>query len=378
MRGTGNTMAKQDYYETLGVQRGASPDELKAAYRKLALKFHPDRNPGNKDAEERFKEVNEAFSVLNDPNKRRSYDQFGHAGVSGGAPPGGAGGFDFGGFGDIFGDIFEEAFGFGGGGGRRRSGARPGRDLRADHEVSFRDVLTGSDADLVIPNLAVCNVCNGSGAKPNTGTKRCADCRGAGQVRVSHGFFTMAQTCPTCRGTGEVIEDPCTNCRGAGRIQREKRVRVRVPPGVEDGTTLRISGAGEAGERNAPPGDLYVVIRVKPEKGMERHGADLHVEESISFPMAALGGEIEVASLDGPVQVKVPAGTQPGSRFRVSSHGLPYLKARGRGDLYVHIAVDVPKKLKKEERRLIEELADKMGETRSSKDPSVFKKVFGG
>ena len=371
-------MSKQDYYQTLGVSRNASADELKSAYRKQALKYHPDRNPGNKDAEEKFKSVNEAYGILSDPQKRQTYDQFGHAGVSGNAGGGaqGFGGFDFGGFGDIFGDIFEEAFG--GARGRRRRSARNGRDLRIDSEVDLASVFSGKEETLIVPKLDPCDTCQGSGAKPGSGHKTCSDCRGQGQIRISQGFFTMAQTCGRCHGYGQIIEKPCTSCHGTGRLEKRKQVRVRIPPGVENGTTLRVTGGGEAGERGAPPGDLYVVIRVRPDKRFERQGADLFIEKTISFPLAALGGEVEVPAIDGNVRLKIPAGTQPGVQFRVSERGLPRLKSRGRGHLFVQIQVDVPKKLKKEDRKLIQDLAKNIGENNISKDGGVFRKVFGG
>jgi len=372
-------MAKRDYYEVLEVQRTASADELKAAYRKQAIKLHPDKNQGNKEAEEKFKELNEAYSVLSEPEKRKLYDQFGHAGVQGGPPPGGFSGegvFDFGGFGDIFGDIFQEAFG----GGRfrgGRSGAQTGRDLRMDHVVNLPDVLTGVDITLEVPRRSTCETCSGSGARPGTSPKKCSECQGRGQIRVSQGFFTMSQTCPRCRGYGEIIESPCPTCRGTGRIERTSKVKVRIPPGVDDGTTLRISGAGEAGERGGPSGDLYVVVRVNKDKRFERDGSNLLTDLSVSFPLAALGGELEVPSLDGMVRLKIPAGTQPGTHFRVSGHGLPHLKSRGRGDLYVRVQVIVPKKLNREEKKLLQDLATRLGENNISKDDSVFKKVFG-
>jgi molecular chaperone DnaJ len=372
-------MAKQDYYQTLEVGKNASPDEIKAAYRKQAIKYHPDKNPGDKAAEEKFKAANEAYSVLSDPEKRKMYDQFGHAAVDGsaGAPGGGfrgGQGFEgFGGLGDIFGDLFEEAFS----GGRRRAGTQPGHDLRVDKEVTLTEVLTGVDVTLDVPNYQACDVCKGSGAKAGTGHKKCPDCQGKGQIRISQGFFTMAQTCGRCRGFGEIIESPCQGCGGTGRVHRNRKVKVRIPPGVENGTTLRISGAGEAGERGAGAGDLYVVVRVAEDRRFERDGANLFRDHSISFMLAALGGEVEVESLEAPVRLKIPAGTQPGTHFRISGHGLPNLKSRARGDLYVRVQVNVPKKLTKEQKKLIQDLAVKMGEEHLAKDDSVLKRVFG-
>lgn len=372
-------MAKRDYYEILGVSRSASESELKAAYRQLAIKYHPDKNQGNKEAEEKFKELNEAYSVLSDSEKRKLYDQFGHAGVAnaGGPGPGAGGfeGFDFGNLGDVFGGIFEQAFG---GGSRRRSGGgQAGRDVRVDKEVTLHQVLTGIDATMDVPLLERCDMCAGSGAKAGTGTKTCPDCRGSGQIRVSQGFFTMAQTCGRCRGYGEIIENPCSTCRGTGRVQRSKKIKVRIPPGVEEGTTLRISAAGEAGERGAPAGDLYVVVHVLRDQRFERDGANLLTDATISFPMAALGGEIDVPSLEGSVKLKIPAGTQPGIHFRVSGHGLPSLKSRAHGDLYVRVQVDVPKKLSKEDKKILQQLGEKWGDKKIVSDDGVFKKVFG-
>ncbi len=376
-------MAKRDYYEVLGVSKGATPEQIKAAYRQQAIKYHPDKNQGDKQAEEKFKELNEAYSVLSDPEKKGVYDQFGHAGVEGatgaGGFRGGAGGQGFGGFGDlgdIFGEMFEQAFS-GQGQRAQRGGGQPGRDLRVDQEVTLQQVLTGTDVTLDVPNYEACSNCAGSGAKPGTGKKQCPDCRGRGQVRVSHGFFTMAQTCPRCRGYGEIIENPCPQCSGAGRVRKNKKVKVRIPPGVENGTTLRIAGSGEAGERGAQAGDLYVVVHVAEDKRFERDGANLITDVTISFPLAALGGEISVPSLDGTVRLKIPAGTQPGVHFRVAGHGLPQLKSRSKGDLYVRVQVNVPKKLSKEERKMIHDLAIKFGETNISNDEGMFKRVFG-
>lgn len=374
-------MSKADYYETLGVSKNATADELKAAYRRQAIKYHPDKNQGDKTASEKFKEINEAYSVLSDAEKRKVYDQYGHAGINGGAGPGGfqgggfgGAGFDFSNLGDLFEDIFGEAMG---GRARRSTAGQPGRDLRSDRDVALQEVLTGTEVVLDVANLVSCEVCSGLGAKPGSQLKKCPDCRGTGHIRVSSGFFTMSQTCGNCRGRGEIIDKPCATCHGEGRVRQNRKVKVRIPPGVEDGTTLRISGAGEAGARGAPPGDLYVVIHIKEDKRFERDGANLLTDCTISFPVAALGGEVDVPGLDGNVRLKIPAGCQPGTHFRVADHGLPHLKSRGRGDLYVRVHVEIPKKLNKEERKLILDLADKFGETRHSKDDNVFRKVFG-
>jgi molecular chaperone DnaJ len=374
--------SKRDYYEVLGVAKNATPEELKAAYRRQAIKFHPDKNPGNKDAEENFKEINEAYSVLSDGEKRKAYDQFGHAGVQGGGGPGGfqggfqGGGFDFSNLGDIFGDIFQDAFG-GQGGRQQRGGGAAGHDLRIDKEVTLNEVLTGVDVTLNVPNRVACETCHGSGAKPGTSSKKCPQCAGRGQVRVSQGFFTMTQTCSRCRGFGDIVESPCSTCRGTGRVEKNRTVKVRIPAGVDDGTTLRVSGAGEAGERGGPAGDLYVVVRVTKDRRFERDGSNLLTDLTISFPLAALGGEVNVPSLEAPVRLKIPAGTQPGVHFRVSGHGLPHLRSKARGDLYVRIQVNVPKKLTKEEKKILQDLATKWGETNVDKDEGVFKKVFG-
>jgi len=365
---------KRDYYEVLGVSKGAGADELKTAYRKLALQYHPDRNQGNKSAEEKFKEINEAYEVLSDAQKRAAYDQYGHSG--GGAGPGGFGGFEGAqGFGDIFGDIFGEMFGGGGrSGGRGR--ARKGADLRFDHTVTLNEALTGTQSTLRVTRPSTCTQCKGSGAKPGTSLKTCPDCRGQGQVRVTRGFFTLAQTCPRCQGEGQIVENPCPECRGQGRVRSTENITVRVPPGVEEGTTLRVPGGGEAGPRGAAPGDLYVVLHVKADPRFERDGEDLVTARHASVPLAALGGEMEVPTLEKPVRINIPAGTQSGTVFRVRGAGMPRLQGSGRGDLHVRVIVDVPTKLTKEQKKLLADLAKTMGEETDDAG-GVFKKVFG-
>lgn len=368
-------MAKRDFYEVLGVSKSASPEELKAAYRKLALQLHPDRNPGNKAAEEKFKEVNEAYETLSNPEKRQAYDQFGHAGAQAGFG-GGAGGFQgFEGFGDAFSDLFEGMFSGGGRGGRRAS---RGSDLKYEHVVSLKEVMTGVEASIRLSRNVSCDTCRGSGAKSGTSTKVCGQCGGAGQVRVSRGFIAFAQTCPRCRGEGRTVEHPCPDCRGQGRVPRQETIKVRIPPGVDNGTTLRVTGGGEAGEHGAPPGDLYVVVGVQDDPRFEREGADLLAERKISIPMAALGGEVEVPTVEGAVRVKVPAGTPPGAVLRVRGAGLPHLgDANRKGDLRVRIAVDVPARLTKEQRQLFLQLAHSLGDGGVAGDEGLLKKVFG-
>ncbi|MGQ0644639.1 MAG: molecular chaperone DnaJ [Elusimicrobiota bacterium] len=368
-------MAKRDYYEILGVSKSAGTDELKAAYRKLALQFHPDRNPNDKSAEEKFKEINEAYEVLANAEKRKLYDQYGHAGVQQGASPGGGGGGfrgfeDVSGFGDIFGDIFGEAFG----GGRGR-GRRQGADLRFDHTVSLQEAFTGTQSTLRVARQAPCGRCGGSGAKPGTSLKTCPDCRGAGQVRVSRGFFTLAQTCPRCQGEGQVVQSPCSDCRGEGRVRTAENITVRIPPGVEEGTALRVPGSGEAGGRGVPPGDLYVVIHVRGDARFQRDGDDLISDHRISIPLAALGGDTDVATLEKPVRIHIPAGTQSGTVFRVRGAGMPRLHGSGRADLKVRVVVDIPTRLTKEQKKLLSDLAKTLGE--SGESEGVFKKVFG-
>lgn len=367
--------SKRDYYEILGVSKSASADELKAAYRKLALQLHPDRNPGNKGAEEKFKEVNEAYEALSNPEKRQAYDQFGHAGAQQGF--GGAGGFQgFEGFGDTFSDLFEGMFGGGGGGGRSRR-SNQGSDLKFEHTVSLHEAFTGVESALKIHRHVACDTCHGSGAKPGTSTKVCAQCGGAGQVRVSRGFIAFAQTCPRCRGEGRMVENPCGPCHGQGRVSKVETIKVRIPAGVEDGTTLRVTGAGEAGERGGAPGDLYVVVMVREDPRFQREGADLLVLKPVSIPLAVLGGEVEVPTVEKIVTLRIPAGTAPGALLRVRGEGMPHLRGTGRGDLLVRIRVDVPTKLTKEQKQLFAQLAQSLGEKGVALDDGLMKKVFG-
>jgi len=354
--------SKRDYYEVLGVGRGASDVELKSAYRKLAVQFHPDKNPGDAAAEEKFKEAAEAYSVLSDRDQRARYNRFGHAGVSGagaGANWGGAAGF--GGIEDILGDLFGFGDVFGGragGGGARRTTAQRGSDLRYDLEITLEDAARGMTANLRIPRLEACDTCEGTGAAPGTQPETCSTCGGAGQVRYQQGFFSVARTCATCRGTGRITKTPCETCRGAGRVERERTMEVRIPAGVETGSRLRIAGEGEAGAQGGPAGDLYVVIHVGEHERFERQGSNLYASVPVTFAQAALGSEVTVATLDSDQGVKIPAGTQTGTVFRLKNQGMPILGGRGRGDLFVSVTVVTPTTLTREQLRILEQLAD--------------------
>jgi molecular chaperone DnaJ len=350
------TNAKRDYYEVLGVPRGASEQEIKSCYRKLAMQFHPDRNPGNGDAEEKFKEATEAYAVLADTDKRSQYDRFGHAGVGSGF--GAAGGFDPTVFQD-FGDIFSDLFGFGdmfGGAGRRRTRAQRGGDLREDVTLEFEEAAFGTETEVKIRRHESCEACHGSGAAPGKSAATCRACGGRGQTRVQHGFLTIARTCSACQGSGSVINDPCVSCRGQGRVVRERVIQVKVPPGVEDGTRMRFTGQGEAGANGGPAGDLYVVFGVKEHPFFEREGNDIYCAVPISFTQAALGAEIKIPTLDGEHTLKIPEGTQGGASFRVRHKGIPVLNGHGKGDLYVQVKVQTPAKLTKRQRELLQEL----------------------
>jgi molecular chaperone DnaJ len=352
------TVDKRDYYEVLGVERGASLDDIKKAYRKLALKHHPDKNPGNAQAEEKFKEAAEAYGVLSDEEKRARYDRYGHSGVAG------MGGFDPNQFAD-FGDILGDLFGFGDffGAGRQRTN-RParGNDLRYDLELSFEDAVFGKEVTLNVPRVITCTTCGGSGAKPGTQPATCSGCGGRGQIRYSQGFFAVARTCPQCGGAGKVIKDPCVKCSGAGRVREEKKIAVKVPAGVDDGSRLRVAGEGESGWNGGPAGDLYVFITVREHPKFTRRDYDIHSEQSISFTQAALGGEVKIETIEGLETLKVPAGTQPNQVFRLRGKGVQFLDNSGRGDHYVHIAVRVPTSLSEEQRQLLHQLAALEGE----------------
>lgn len=354
-------MSKRDYYEVLGVSRTCTDQELKTAYRKLAIKYHPDKNPNDATAEEKFKEAAEAYSVLSNSDQRKRYDRFGHAGVSSAAGAGawGAGAPGFGGIEDILGDLFGFGDVFGGGrGGSRRSAAQRGADLRYDLEITLEDAANGMTAQLRIPRLEGCESCKGSGAAPGTQPENCNTCNGTGQVRYQQGFFSVARTCNTCRGVGRVVKNPCSECKGAGRVEREKQMEVKIPAGVETGSRLRVPGEGEAGTQGGASGDLYVVIHVAEHEQFERQGNNLYEAVPISFAQAALGAELMVKTLDGEEKLKIPLGTQTGTVFRLRGKGMPALGGRGRGDLFVSVTVITPTSLTREQRKLLEQLAE--------------------
>lgn len=344
-------MSKRDYYEVLGVQKGATDDELKKAYRRLAMKHHPDRNPDDEDAEVKFKEAKEAYEVLSDSQKRSAYDQFGHAGVDNSAA--GMGGMGAGGFGDIFGDVFGDIFG----GGRRggQSGVYRGADLRYDLSLTLEEAVKGHSANITFSSLKSCETCDGDGAKPGSERKNCETCGGVGQVRRQQGFFSVQQTCPACRGEGRIIEEPCTDCQGQGRVEQSRTLAVKVPPGVDTGDRIRLTSEGEAGHNGGPPGDLYVEIRVKPHKVFERDGANLSCAVPLSFVTAAIGGEVNVPTLEGEVNLKIPASTQSGRVFRLRGKGIKPVRGGGVGDLYCRVDIETPTNLTSEQKGLLEQ-----------------------
>ena len=346
-------MSDQDFYTTLGVSRTASEDEIKKAYRKLAMKYHPDRNQGNKEAEEKFKEVQKAYDTLSDKQKRAMYDQYGHAAFEQGA---GAGAGGFGGFGGAqgfdFSDIFSQMFG--GGSGARQQNYQ-GADLQYSVEISLEEAAKGVKKRLTIPTYEECDVCHGSGAKPGTSATTCSNCRGSGTVHIRQAIFQMQQTCPACHGSGKEIKDPCLKCRGEGRVKAGKTVEVDIPAGIDDGQRIRLSGEGEPGRNGAPAGDLYISVHVKAHKIFERNGLDLHCELPISFTVAALGGEVEVPTLDGKVKLNIPKETQTGRRMRVKGKGIKSLRSSATGDLYCHVLVETPVNLTDRQKELLEE-----------------------
>ena len=367
-------MSKRDYYEVLGVSRTCGEAELKSAFRKLAMQHHPDRNPGDADCEHRFKEINEAYDVLKDGDKRAAYDRFGHAAFEHGGMGGGHGfGADFA---HSFADIFDDLFGMGGGRRGRTQGRERGSDLRYNMEISLEEAYAGKTAQIRIPTSVICESCSGTGAKAGSKPKSCATCGGAGKVRHAQGFFTLERTCPACHGQGQVIENPCPSCAGAGRITRERTLSVNIPAGVEDGTRIRLAGEGEAGLRGGPAGDLYIFLSLAPHEFFQRDGADLHCRVPISMVTAALGGEFEVPSIDGSqVRVKVPGGTQVGRRFRLSGKGMPVLRSKQSGDMYVQVAVETPQNLTKRQRELLVEFEKLSSEHTQPESASFFSRV---
>jgi molecular chaperone DnaJ len=372
---------QRDYYEILGVTRTASVEEIKSAYRKCALKYHPDRNPENKaEAEVKFRESTEAYSILSDQQKRQVYDTYGHAGLSG---MGGGGGVDFNGtifqdFHDIFGDFFgfEDMFS-GGGRGGRRSRTQRGADLRYDMTLTFEEASAGVATKVKLPRQEYCESCNGTGAKKGTGVVTCSSCAGRGQLAYQQGFFTITRTCPACQGAGQIVKEKCPDCRGQGRIEREKTIELRVPPGVDSGTRLRVAGEGEPAPNGGPPGDLYVVLEVKEHAFFERRGADLYCTIPVSIAQASLGTELQVPGLNGEERLKIPEGTQSGAVFRLKGKGLADPRGGGKGDLYYHVRVITPTKLTREQRKLMEELGSslKVDNKPGERNSSIFDKV---
>jgi molecular chaperone DnaJ len=375
---------KRDYYEVLGLSRNAEPEEIKKAYRRLALQVHPDKNPGDKRAEERFKELSEAYGVLSDPQKRQMYDQFGHQAARGG--PGGFGGFGPGGFegfgaggindifGDIFGDLFGQAAGASRGRGRRRTG-RPGADLRMGVEITFEEAAFGAEKILQVPRTVACETCHGNGAKPGTEPESCSQCGGRGEVSFQQGFFAITRPCPRCNGAGQVIAHPCSACRGTGSVKKTSQIAVKIPAGVDSGQRLKLTGEGEAGERGGPPGDLYVVIEILPHEVFTREEFDVVCEVPITFVQAALGSEIEVPTIEGKVRLKIPSGTQSQKVFRLKGKGLARLGYHGRGDQLVRVIVEVPSRLSSEQKELLQRFDALGGEQSHPMHQRFFEKV---
>lgn len=369
-------MSDRSYYDILGVSKTASDDEIKKAYRKLAIKYHPDKNKGDKEAEDKFKEATEAYEVLRDADKRRAYDQFGKAGVNAGGPGFGQGAYTdfsdiFGDFGDIFGDFF------GGGSGKRRNGPRKGSDLRYNLEISLEDAALGKEYKIEIPRAETCTDCNGSGSAMGANPGTCPDCGGSGQIRRTQGFFSIATTCGRCNGRGTIITNPCKACRGQGLVEKKRTINIKIPPGVESGSRLKVAGEGEAGPNGGSPGDLYVVTHIKRHPVFERQGNDLIVSKTISMVTACLGGEIEVPTIDGKnITLKIPEGTESGQVFRIKGYGITYLGSYGKGDQHVVVKVEIPKKLSKKQKEILAEFAKESGEPGYSTGSGVFGSFF--
>jgi molecular chaperone DnaJ len=372
----------QDFYEMLGCTRTASPDDIKKAYRKLAMEHHPDRNQGNKDAEKKFKELNHAYDILKDPDKRAAYDRYGAAAFEGGHGPGGPGGMNGQGFdfGSVFGDIFDEMFNGGRGGRPGGRGDQRGQDLRFNLEITLEQAYAGTDATVRVPSSVACEVCHGSGAEAGSKPHQCPTCKGHGRLRAQQGFFTVERACHTCHGAGQVIDKPCKTCAGQGRVRREKTLKVNIPAGVEDGTRIRLNGEGEAGTRGGPAGDLYVFLSVRRHQMFEREGADVHCRVPISMVQATLGGSIEVPTLDGKAaRINIPAGAQAGHQFRLRAKGMPIVRSTQRGDMYIEINVETPTNLTAKQKELLKEF-EKAGKTSPEADGffSRMKEMFSG
>jgi molecular chaperone DnaJ len=374
-------MAKKDFYQILGVDKKSSADDLKKAYRKLAMQYHPDKNPGNKDAEQKFKEINEAYDVLKDDQKRAAYDRYGHAafesGMAGAGRGGAGGGFSgFAGGAAGFSDIFEEMFGdFMGGGARSggRDSARRGQDISLEMEVTLEDAFKGKDTPIKVPTWQGCQGCQGSGAEKGTKADTCDTCKGSGRIRAQQGFFTVERTCSTCNGAGQTIKTPCKTCGGSGRTRKEKNLQVAIPAGIEDGTRIRLSGEGEAGLRGGPPGDLYVFLNIKPHRFFQREGANLYCRVPVPIVTVALGGSIEVPTIEGKrMKVQIPAGTQTGQQFRVKGRGMSVLRSPNRGDLFVEVAVETPVNLTKKQKELLEEFGGNVSDSKTNPQSSSF------
>ncbi len=362
-------MAEQDFYELLGVDRQASQNDLKKAYRKLAMKYHPDRNQGDAEAEAKFKEVSEAYDILSDEEKRDAYDRFGHAAFQGG----GGGGFE-GGFGSSFADVFDDLFGeFMGGGRQQRGGNNRGADLRYNMDITLEEAFNGKTSKITIPTTSVCDGCEGTGAEAGSQPSTCATCQGHGKVRAQSGFFTIERTCPNCGGVGRVISNPCKSCSGAGRVEKDKTLSVNIPKGVEDGTRIRLSGEGEAGLRGGPPGDLYIFLSLQPHEVFQRDGANIYCRVPIAMTTAALGGDIDVPTLDGGrVAVSLPEGTQTGRQFRLRGKGMPHMRGRGQGDMYVQTMVETPVNLSNEQKELLAQFQASLGDGGTSPESEGF------